>query len=368
MAFTAMVRLTFVLGAAVAAFAENPPVTLPVAAGRFELGTGPLQTANTPSRRRAAVELLTRARKTYALRAGGHGYDLEVSFTVHSTGQTLYDGTWTMEEIFVPHQGRRWTATSAAGFTTTQLFVGKNVYGKGTSGIIPYRLHQVRAALFGPIATPQYVNRDALRTTTSTLNGAPVTCLFLSRPGKGPSVPQGRRWDESEECIDPQTGLLLVHSLAPGTYDYYDYTNGPALGDRRLPRKVTIIEGDKTVVDVEVNSLTEPGSVDPGLFTPDQEMKAANQGLVLGQARKLVVFDSPAPIAPASLIHPVCIAGVITPSGQFVEAHSLQPSDLNSDAALQFAQHMNFTAQPLVDGAPPQQHLGFVIVRFVTTP
>jgi hypothetical protein len=367
MAFTRTLRLTVMVGMSLASIGENPPVTTPVPAGQFELGTGRLQPANTPYSRNAVLQLLERARKNYALREAGRGYDLKVSFTVNSSGQTLYDGAWSMEEMFVPHRGRRWTATSAAGYTTTQLFVDNHVYGKSTTDSIPLRLHQARAALFGPIASSTYANRDAFRTTTSPLNGVSATCVFLSRPGRGPSVPQGRRWDESEECIDPQSGLLLLHSLAPGTYDVYDYTNAPTLGDYKLPRKITVFEGGKAVVQLEVTSLTELDSPDPGLFAADDDMKRQEQGIVLGEAKKRVIFDKQGPIPPGSLLHPICISGEITPAGRLVEAHSLQPSDPNSEAAIQLAESVDFTT-PLPTGAPRQQHLGFVIVRFVSAP
>jgi len=47
-----------------------------------------------------------------------------------------------------------------------------------------------------------------------------------------PTASPGRRWDEIEECIDPQSGLLQVHSQVPGRYYDYDYTDAPKLGDR----------------------------------------------------------------------------------------------------------------------------------------
>jgi hypothetical protein len=63
----------------------------------------------------------------------------------------------------------------------------------------------------------------------------------------------------------------------------------------------------------------------------------------------------------------VCVFGVVTPAGQLVEAHSLQPSDPNSQAALDAAKQMSFS-QPSVPGDYPQQHFVFVIEQFVSSP
>jgi hypothetical protein len=55
---------------------------------------------------------------------------------------------------------------------------------------------------------------------------------LLAGPDPVPTASPGRRWDEIEECIDPQSGLLQVHSQVPGRYYDYDYTDAPKLGDR----------------------------------------------------------------------------------------------------------------------------------------
>jgi hypothetical protein len=62
--------------------------------------------------------------------------------------------------------------------------------------------------------------------------------------------------------------------------------------------------------------------------------------------------------------HTVCVFGVVTPSGQLVEAHSLQPSDPNSDAAVAAVRQMSF-ARAARPGTQPQQHFVFVVGSFV---
>ncbi len=47
-----------------------------------------------------------------------------------------------------------------------------------------------------------------------------------------------------------------------------------------------------------------------------------------------------------------------------MEAHSLQPSDPNSTAALEAAKRMTFSHPP-ASGGRPQQHFVFLIEKFV---
>jgi hypothetical protein len=63
---------------------------------------------------------------------------------------------------------------------------------------------------------------------------------------------------------------------------------------------------------------------------------------------------------------PVVVFGLVTPTGQLVEAHSLQPSDPNSPAAVETANRMIFS-QPSPPGSRPEQHFVFVIEKFVAS-
>jgi hypothetical protein len=63
-------------------------------------------------------------------------------------------------------------------------------------------------------------------------------------------------------------------------------------------------------------------------------------------------------------MRPVCIFGLVGSTGQLVEAHSLQPSDPNSQAALEDAKGIDF-APTIAPGTAPRQHFVFVIEKFV---
>ncbi len=223
-----------------AAFGQNAPRVAPIPRDPLELATGQVQVAGTPASREAWQYFrlpLVHARNSYALaKAAGQAYDLRVGFTVDSLGQTNYDGSWQMEDLFSPGKGLRWTAKSAAGYTITGIASSGGNYGEGTASAVPLRLlRKRRVVLFDPIPSTAYAGRGSIRTATATFRGATLTCVLLSRSRNTANPAVGRGWEESEECIDPQSGLLQVHSEAPGRYAVYDYSNAPQLGSHVLP-------------------------------------------------------------------------------------------------------------------------------------
>jgi hypothetical protein len=349
-----------------AAFAQNAPRTGPIPRDPLELVTGAIRSVDTPAKRAAALQLLDRARSSYALRTAGQAYDLKVTFTVNSGGQTQFDGAWKMHEVFDPRQGLRWTAKASAAYSITRILVNGMLYGDETASYVPLRLQEARAALFGPIPSSENVVRGSIRKSTAILNGARITCVLLSGPGHAASAAPGRRWDETEECIDPQSGLLRTHSQVPGRYYAYKYSNGPGFAGHVLPRKVTVTEAGKSVTEISVDSLTALPAADPSLFVPTEEMTARGRAIEMAEAEKIWRVNGPRPFPPGATAHAVCVFGVVTPAGQLVEAHSLQPSDPNSQAAVEAARQISFAQPPL--GAHPQQHFVFVIEKFVSSP
>jgi hypothetical protein len=351
-------------GLSLATFGKSAPTTAPIPADPLELVSGHIET---PANREPALQLLAHARDSYSFRNAGRGYDLKVSFVVNSGGQTQFDGAWEMEDIFDPQQGLRWTAKTASGFSTTQISLQGMFYREGTSAIVPLRLQEARAALFDPIPSAGWVDRDQIRTTTSAFNGHSVTCVLLSGLGNAPTATPGRRWEETEECIDPQSGLLMVHSQVPGRYFAYDYSDGLQLAGHAFPRKVTVTEAGRVVSEISVESLTEQSAADPSLFVPTDEMVASGPAIAMDEAQKIWFFSGPSPSTSRATAHPVCVFGLVTPSGQIVEAHSLQPTDPNSQAAVEAVQRMNLS-YPAPPGARPEQHFVFVIEKFISAP
>ena len=188
--------------------------------------------------------------------------------------------------------------------------------------------------------------------------GKPITCVLITPAGSGRGTEAGRRWEESEDCIDGETGLLATHSQIPGRYYAYDYTGGAQLVGRLLPRTVTVTEAGRTVTTITVVSVEELGEADASLFTPTDEMRARGRPEGLGTAQKVARNLGSA----AGGASTVCVFGVMTPDGQLMEAHSLQPEDPNSAAAVEAARQIKPARPPA--GSPRQQHFLFVIVNF----
>jgi hypothetical protein len=352
-------------GLPLAAFGQNAPGMALVPRDPLELATDQIQAAATPANRDAALQLLERARNAYQLRNLHQAWNLKVRFSVNSLGATNYDGDWQMEDVFAPGLGLHWTATASAGYAITGIFADKATYADNAGKALPLRLQEARAMLFNPLPSVSYAGSGSIRTATVTFRGSPVTCLLLAHSRNVQNPPSGRGWDESEECIDSQSGLLQVHSEAPGRYAVYDYTSAPRLGSHRLPRSVTITEGGRIVSKISVENLQSMATVDPDLFVPTEAMKAAGQATAMTSATKISRIQGPGPFTPGMTVRPVCVLGIVTPTGQLVEAHSLQPNDPNSEAAINDAKTIDFSPS-MAAGTAPQQHFVFVIEKFVS--
>jgi len=345
---TAILALPLALG--------QTQMAVPIPKDPLEIVTGAVRAADTPEDRQAAVQLLARARSNGSMLGPDTGYHLTASFTVSSGGSTNVDGEWEMEEIHIPRLGTHWTARTSAGYATTQVSSDGLNYGEGTPGTVPLHLQEARAAIFGAAATPGA--QVAIRTATATYNGLTLTCVLIAGTESIPTAAPGRRWDETEECVDPTTNLLTIHSQVPGRYYVYDYADGPRLGEHVYARKVTVTEAGKVVSLIRVDSLTAMSDADPKLFVATKEMKWSS---TLASAQKLFVFPRKGSLAPDATIQPVCVLGILTSSGQLVEAHSLQPSDPNSQEALEYAKAMKF---PYAAANQESQHQVFIIEKF----
>ncbi len=311
----------------VAASGQNKLSTAPIPDDPLEVVTGEIQSATTSAQRSAALQLLNQARASYALRSANRGYTLDVTFKVDSGGVTQYDGTWQMQDVFDPKQGMRWTARLDDQFSRLQISANGKLYSESTIEYIPLRLHEARAILLDPIPSQRRrASHDAIRTSMAMFQGVELTCVLLSTPSNaavgGATV--GRRWDETEECIDTRTGLLRIHSQAPGRYFAYDYTNAPQFTGHTVARSVTITEGGKTVSEILVQRLTPAPAADPNLFTISEDMKARGRAASMAGALKYSRVTGSGPV-----MHTVCVFGLVTASGELIDAHSLQPSDPN---------------------------------------
>jgi len=349
-------------GVCVTCFGRNRPRILPVPPDPLELVTGRVET---PQNRDEILKLLERARNNFVLRRSEEAYDLKVSFTVDSLGQTDYDGSWEMEDVNIPGQGLHWTAKSAAGYVATRVSTAEGNYAEGTASYIPLRLHEARGLLNNPLPSPAYANRGTIRSATASFHDRAVTCLLLSGPRNSAIPKLGRAWEEAEECIDPQSGLLQLHSEAPGRYVVYDYTTPFRVGEHVLPQSITVTEAGRVVSKISVESVTPVAGTDSSLVVPTEAMRAGEPAITIKGAVRISRLHRQGRFTAGMTLRAVCVFGVVTPTGQLVEAHSLQPSDPNSDVAVEDAIGIDFSPR-LTPGAPPEQRFAFVIEKFLS--
>jgi hypothetical protein len=175
----------------------------------LELVTGDAQPVQDAQQRIAAIGLLDKAHNLSNIRA--QPYDLKTSFT--ATGGLASDGNWALEDIAPKGGGYRWTA-QGPNYSAINLYPASSangLYGNQPSGILPLRLIQVRSAIFFvfPIVGPQ----ASVRTATGILNGAQQNCVLIVIGAGRRSFTGGRNWEESEYCVDAQTGVFS----SPGT-------------------------------------------------------------------------------------------------------------------------------------------------------
>jgi len=337
----------------------SPVESLPqpaVPSDPLELVTGDAQPVQTAEQRLAATNLVENARALSNVRA--HAYDLKTTFT--SSG-----GDWNLEDISPSHNAYRWSAQGLS-YAAVNLHLNKLFYTNQPAGPVPLRLAQVRSAIFfayrltGPRAT--------LRTFAGNLNGAEVSCVLVSHGPQTMAVAGGRRWEESESCIDPKTGLLMTYSPVPGMFVRYDYTNAIRFHDKTVAGKFTITEAGQAIVEARTESVTDPANLDPALFEP-AGLTQVGVGPVSGMpwyARSSVIGGAP---NANSTIHAVVLHGLLSPDGALSETEVVASSNasLNQSALDKAAEWKNWQADnnEVKPGATPQWHEVFFVVKLL---
>ena len=74
-------------------------------------------------------------------------------------------------------------------------------------------------------------------------------------------------------CVDEASGLLQIHSIAPGIYTVYGYSRDLQFHGRTMPDRITIYVRGLAAVDASFE-MTDAGNVDPVLVTATPEMIA----------------------------------------------------------------------------------------------
>lgn len=326
----------------------------------MELVTGATQAAVTPQERFAALALLDQASQNSNLYAPGTPpFTLKVSFD--SSGDSLYTGAGEMEETQISHARGRWTAR-IGDFSQIRIYDHGRAFDEKTAAGMPLRLQMVR----GAILWPMHVNstRMAIRTASATWKGKAVTCVLLSGPASAPTSTPGRRWEETESCIDPVSNLMLVHSEVPGIHAAYDFADALHFHGRTLARQISISEGNRTVLQVRIASVEDAATADDNLFKPTEQMLAQGPAAFMAGPFRFSQFTH-APAGEDGAIQPVVVHASIDDHGKVLEAEVLQDSDPTlAQTALNLVRQSEYGGQ--AEDHRPTQREAFISVRFVT--
>jgi hypothetical protein len=338
-------------------FSQSAPQTAPLPYDPLELATGPTLVPNTPEQRATILNLLERARQNSAMHTPGTApFDIKVSF--NSVGDSHSTGYGEVEETWLNGQTWRWSAR-IGNYSQLRIFYQGAAYDDKPRGHMPLRLQMVRNSVFWPVGGN--FAPALMRMATAKWEGTDVACILISGGGNDATPTTGRRWEENEYCIDPKTGLLRIHSEAPGIYSVYDYNGAVQFHGRTLPRQTTIVEGGTTVLQIHLDSI-EDANNDPNQFVPTKKMISHGPGAIMVGPFRFPEFVR-APAGYSGDIRPVIVHAILDQKGKVLDAEVVGSSDpALSSAALGVVWHSSYL--PAQREARLLQREAFINVKF----
>ena len=338
--------------------AQSAPKVAPLPNDPLELATGPTVVPNTPEKRVAILDLLERARQNSAMHAPGMA-SFDIKFSFNSQGKDAHNtGYGEIEETWLNGQTWRWTAR-LGDYSQLRIYYRGAVYDDKTPGHIPLRVQMVRSAVFWPVIGN--FAPSLLRMATAKWEGTDLACILISGMMNEATDTPGRRWEENEYCIDPKTGLLRIHSEAPGIYSVYDYDGGAPFHGRILPKRIEIVESGTTILQITLDGVEEPNR-DPNQFIPTKKMISHGPGAVLVGPFRFPEFAR-LPAGYGGTIQPVIVHAILDQKGNVLDAEVVQSSDPSlAAAALDVVLHSSYG--PVGNRDRPLQREAFINVKF----
>lgn len=277
--------------------------------------TGVVETLTTQAERSNALALLNRAQQVHRLHMRAMPpFILNATFTAT-------DGAGSLTETWM--DGQKWRWSGNVGKATAVRLGGDGLhFGSPQGGAIPPAVHVLRNAIFW--AAESVSGAGTIRSSSVIWNGKPATCLLLSENpgGEAPTGPRG--WEEEEYCIDNASGLLQVHSFAPGTFVDYSYS-GVQYHGRTLPSQITIFSGGEKVLDAQM-TMTDAGSPDESLFVPSDQMRTYGP-VGTGQMPSRMTMEYPSAAVAAGVAKPVVVHASVDGQGTVVATELSIASD-----------------------------------------
>jgi hypothetical protein len=341
--------------------------TIPVPYDPLEVVTGDARVVQNAEERAAAIDLLEKARRLSNVRL--HPYDLKTTFT--SYGSSSSDGRWVLEDMSPGANIYRWTAQGPS-FSGIFLNANKLLSSNQAGGAMPLRLAQVRDAMWA-IYYPAIGPHATLRVANGSLNGTQLRCVLVAHGIYGTSEPEfssGRSFDEAEYCVNPQTGLLEMHSPYAGLYIHYDYSNSLHFHEQIIPDGFTITERGKAVIEARTESVSEAPPANSNLFeAAGLSALGVGQAIVAPMMVRGIQTSQSSEVGSAGQV--VVVHGMVSPDGHLSEVEVLASTNpsfeevamdhVNKASALE----MGVNTQP---GTTPQSREVVFTVEFVPRP
>lgn len=207
--------------------------------------TGAVQVVATPSDHAATLYLLERARQnSLTHNRGMQPYHWTASFS--ALGSSADTGSGELTEIWINGGKWRWTADLGSSSVVRVSNQGR-LFENSHVEAIPMRAHMLRNEIFWAI--DEYTAKAQLRTAQIQWNGKAATCILASGVTGPLTETQGRLWQEEEYCVDSASGLLMMHSIAPGTFAVFSYNANQQFHGRTMPDRITVYVGGTIAAD-----------------------------------------------------------------------------------------------------------------------
>jgi hypothetical protein len=303
----------------------------PIPADPHELVTGEVQVPATPGDRAAIFSLLERGKQNSDMHMPGSAPFL-IKMSFNAAGAVAHTGTGEISETWL--SGRSWRYEQTMGdYSEVRIGVRGQTYEKKVNEV-PLRVQMLRNAMFWPVGGNP--SNSSLRSAAAQWDGKPVTCVLLGN-GEQANAP-GRRWEETEYCVDNASGLLKIYSRAPGSYAVYAYGQDVQFHGRQVPDQITMYMGGAEVMQAHLSSITDAADVDQSLLTPGPDMVQAPTNAM--NMRFPMAAQNP---EGHKMIQPVIVHAMIGRDGNVVEQELAAASDpALGESAIELVKKANF--------------------------
>ncbi len=317
-----------------------------------ELVTGPVRALTSAAEEASARALMERALQNASLTtANTPPYRFDVSFT--AAGDVMLAGPGQLTEIRMTGK-RRWTADLADFSLIRWTISGRTVEDRRVAAI-PTRVESLRDAIHW--AFDWSLRGARIRSSAAKWNGRPATCLLFSKWTGEATRTQARLWEEDEYCIDNESGLLQVSSVAPGTYAVYEYGERLDFHGRSPADHISIYTAGAMVADARF-TIADAAPSDLALLNFPAEA-AANYPVVVLDPHARFQIRTPNPYS-SKLVQPVIVHALIDGDGKVLEGEVSAAADpALARNALDLVKHRYLPHTAL------SQHEAYINVRFM---